>query len=211
MEKKELVIPLIYDQEKIVGRGGNQDWFQEKWHRQAGCASTSGANLAAYYAASSPLLRGLYPGSAEKFSLPEFLQAMNNMYGYMRPGFLGYPFAGKFAHKFVRYARDRGVMAAAEVYNRPRSWQDSLRFVQRHIDSGSPVALLILWHRSPALQSINWHWMTIFGYTQCEAGGEGARVILSNCGHREEYNARDLFEVHQKNIIRMVAFRMMPV
>jgi len=211
MEKKELAIPLIYEQEKLVGRGGNQDWFPEKWPRQAGCASTAGANLAAYFAASDPQLRALYPGDPDRFVLPEFLQAMQQMYGYMRPGLLGYPFAGKFARKFVRYAREHGIQAAADVYQQPRTWQDALLFVRRHIDCGSPVALLILWHRSPALQRVNWHWMTIFGYAMDDVAGNGPRVILSNGGQREEYDARDLFEVHQKNIIRMVAFRMMPV
>ena len=36
---KELHIPHIYNSEKLIGYGGNQDWFEDEWAQKAGCAS----------------------------------------------------------------------------------------------------------------------------------------------------------------------------
>ena len=45
----ELKIPQIYQDNKFIGYGGNQDWFLDLWARRAGCASVLASNMYAYY------------------------------------------------------------------------------------------------------------------------------------------------------------------
>ncbi len=80
-------------------------------------------------------------------------------------------------------------------------------FVKESIDSGNPVALLILFHRAPELKEDNWHWVTITGYSEDENNLDKAEIIISNCGERQIVKANKLFEVHRDNTIRMVSFR----
>ena len=42
---KELHIPHIYNSEKLIGYGGNQDWFEDEWAQKAGCASVLASNI----------------------------------------------------------------------------------------------------------------------------------------------------------------------
>ena len=51
-----------------------------------------------------------------------------------------------------------------------------------------------------------WNW----GYRENEENRTENEVILSNCGERQTVNAHELFEVHRKNTIRMVSFRIQP-
>ena len=45
----ELKITKIYNQQELIGYGGNQDWFLDSWSQKAGCASILGSNMYAYY------------------------------------------------------------------------------------------------------------------------------------------------------------------
>ena len=86
----ELKITQVYENE-LIGYGGNQDWFEDEWARRAGCGSVLGSNLYAYYM------------NIEKCHKNEFLNIMNDLYRYMTPGRMGFPYFYKFAHKvFIR-------------------------------------------------------------------------------------------------------------
>jgi hypothetical protein len=211
MSEKELGIPMVYQEERVVGYGGNQEWFSHDWKKKAGCGCTSGTNLAAYYAARYPAMAGAYDGSTGRFEQAEFILAMEKMYHYMKPGMIGYPYLKKFGRQFVKYCREHGIHAEAEFCYGFRKRSEAFDFVKRSIDGGDPVALLILFHRAHALREDNWHWVTITGYRENEGNSTENEVILSNCGERQTVNAHELFEVHRKNTIRMVSFRIQPV
>lgn len=203
--EKELNFPVVFREGRIVGYGGNQGWFRRKWHRDAGCASTTGANLAAYYAVNLKLA-GIYAGDMQKFHQGEYLQSMEKMYAYMKPGFFGYPYARKFARQFVRFCQERGITMESALLEKFHSAAEAFAFVKENIDAGQPVALLILLHHRQELKSVNWHWMTVAGYVEDQDNPAASKIILSNCGKRELVGAEMLFEVHPKNLIRMVSF-----
>ena len=207
MMKKELNFPTVYDKDTVVGYGGNQEWFSQNTKRKAGCGCTSGANLAAYYASNYPGMAGIYDGDANRFDRSEYIRAMEEMYSYMKPGWLGYPYVKKFGRQFVKFCREHGIEAKAVFCNGFRSKEEAFAFVKESIDTGNPVALLILFHRAHALREDNWHWVTITGYSGEEDDPNGSEIILSNCGERQTVKANQLFEVHRKNTIRMVSFR----
>lgn len=209
MLKKELSIPMVYCNEEAVGYGGNQEWFSHEWKKKAGCGCTSGANLAAYYASNHPEMAGIYDGNTGRYDQSEYVQAMEEMYTYMKPGMIGYPYVKRFGRQFVRFCKEHGIQAEAKFCHGFRKREEAFSFVRESIDGGNPVALLILFHRAHALREDNWHWVTITGYVICEENPKESEVILSNCGERQIVNAHQLFEVHRKNTIRMVSFRIL--
>ena len=205
---KELNFPMVYLKDAVVGYGGNQEWFSQNMKKNAGCGCTCGANLAAYYASNHPEMAGIYDGNSKKFDQAEYVNAMEEMYTYMKPGLIGYPYAKRFGRQFVRFCRERGVESEAKYCRGFHSSKEALAFVKESIDSGNPVALLILFHRVHALKKDNWHWVAITWYTGNEDNPGENKIILSNCGERQTVDADQLFEVHRKNTIRMVSFRM---
>lgn len=207
MMKKELNFPMVYHKDTVVGYGGNQEWFSQNMKRKAGCGCTSGANLAACYASNHPEMARIYDGKRDKFDQTEYVQAMEEMYTYMRPGLLGYPYVKKFGRQFVKFCKEHGIQAEEKFCHGFRNKEEAFNFVKESIDSDNPVALLILFHRAHALKEDNWHWVTITGYIENEDNPNEAEIILSNCGERQTVNAFQLFEVHRKNTIRMVSFR----
>lgn len=207
MSEKELSFPIVYQGDTVAGYGGSQEWFSHDWKKKAGCGCTSGTNLAAYYASSRPEMAGIYDGNLKRFDRAEYVQAMEEMYMYMRPGLMGYPYVKKFGRQFVKFCREHGFEAEARFCHGFRSREEAIDFVKESIDGGDPVALLILFHRAHALKEDNWHWVTITGYREEEGNPGASEVILSNCGERQTINAHQLFEIHRNNTIRMVSFR----
>lgn len=203
---KELNFPSISLENKSKGYGGNQEWFHQNWKRQAGCGSTSGANLAAYYASIDNRMIELYKGNHSNFSKSEYLQAMEEMFQYMKPGILGYPFIHKFSKQFVKFCKERGVRMEATILKKYHTSQEAFQFVKHSIDAGQPIALLVLFHRAMQLRQDNWHWMTITGYVEATEQNI-TQIIRSNYGKREVVNSEVLFEVHNRNVIRMVRFQ----
>lgn len=207
MLKKELKFPTVHHKGAVVGYGGNQEWFSQNMKRKAGCGCTSGANLAAFYASNHEKMAGIYDGDLQIFDQAEYVQAMEEMFTYMKPGLLGYPYVKRFGRQFVRFCREHGIEAEAKFCSGLHNKEEAFGFVRESIDSGNPVALLILFHR--ALREDNWHWVTITGYRIEEGNPDAAEIIFSNCGERQTVNAHQLFEVHRKNTIRMVRFRIL--
>ena len=58
--REELQCPVITKDGKIIGYGGDQEWFTKEFQRLAGCGSVTGSNLAAIYAASDEAMKPLY-------------------------------------------------------------------------------------------------------------------------------------------------------
>jgi len=207
MFEKELKFPMVYHEHTVVGYGGNQEWFSQNMKRKAGCGCTSGANLAAYYASNHPEMAGIYDGNRDQFDQTEYVQAMEEMYTYMKPGLIGYPYVKKFGKQFTKFCNEHGIETEAKFCYGFRNKEEAFAFVKESIDSDNPVALLILFHRAHALREDNWHWVTITGYIENEDNTNETEIILSNCGERQFVNAHQLFEIHRKNTIRMVRFQ----
>ena len=48
--RKELCCPQIIKDGRIIGYGGDQEWFPGDFQRLAGCGSVTGSNIAVIYA-----------------------------------------------------------------------------------------------------------------------------------------------------------------
>jgi len=132
---------------------------------------------------------------------------MEQMYTYMKPGPMGYPYLRKFAKQLVLFCKERGVSIEANIFEKFNVTEEAFAFVKGNIDNGHPIALLILFHQAQELKEDNWHWVTITGYVEDEDNTKRSQIILSNCGERQIVNTDILFKVSPKNIVRMVAFK----
>ena len=193
---KELHIPHIYNSEKLIGYGGNQDWFEDEWAQKAGCASVLASNMYAYYQ------------HQETFSKNQFLSIMNSMFKNMTPGQMGYPFLYKFARTFVDILGEEGIYLQPVYQKKSKDTKHALSFVLKHIDEGHPIGMLILYHRAPELKDDNWHWVCLSGYIETK---DGYDIIFSDCGERRIINADILFDTHCHNVYKMVSMKKDPI
>ena len=198
----ELNMPLIPDGSRIA-YGGDQKWCRSKWKQLSGCGPTAGANLSAYYAAARPELCTLYPGSTDAFERGAYTDCIEEIFRYITPGFMGYPYAKRFVRQYTRYAADHNVRLSGTCIGEAESPVQLFDFARRSIDSGNPLALLVLGHRAPELKEDTWHWVTVSGYTD---GRDDRQLIVSNCGERQLWQAEILFERHRKNYVRLLHF-----
>lgn len=187
--KSLLECPIVYHDGEMIGYGGNQDWFKEKWSRRAGCASVSGANTLIYYTKEN-----------HNFTKDEYLEYMNHMFTIMEPKKRGFPYVFLYARGLKKALSNQDRYFDYKIIRRPNVPQ-GISFLKEAIDNGNPIGLLVLIHRRRALRDDLWHWVTIFGYE--ENDGE-IDVIFSDCGKRKSVPAKILFEKHRFNIIKMV-------
>lgn len=188
----ELQITRIYENDKIVGYGGNQDWFLDTWAQKAGCASVLASNLYAYYC------------SITKMDKTDFLTIMNQMFERFTPGKMGYPFLYKFARAFRQMMKEKQMSLKPVYMKHPKNYQQARDFVMESLMEKHPVGLLILHHQAPELEEDNWHWVCITGWKQSE---NQETVIFSDCGQCREINAQILFDIQPQNVMKMMRMK----
>lgn len=190
----ELPLTKVYENNELIGYGGDQDWFEERWARRAGCASVLATNLVSYYK------------NIKTSNKDEFVKNMEEMFTWMTPGRMGFPYLYKFAHQFVAYFRLQGLSFKPIYQKTSKSYEHALSFVLKSIDEKHPVGLLILHHRAHELKDDNWHWVCISGYIKKESGYD---IIFSDCGKRRILDAKILFDVCKFNVFKMVRFQVL--
>lgn len=179
--------PKIYQDDKLIGLGGNQDWFSDSWARKAGCASVSATDIFIYYTKRE-----------SKFDKITYLDYMSEMFKLMEPGKRGFPYVYIYARRLSRLLSN----CKYQIYRRPVVYQAS-KVVKESIDNGHPLGLLILTHRRRKIRDDLWHWVTIVGY---EETSKGLDIVFLDCGEEKKIPARILFEKSRLNVVKMVRF-----
>ncbi|MCI2049381.1 MAG: hypothetical protein LKJ76_06620 [Lachnospiraceae bacterium] len=203
MMKELAAFPRIELETGEIAYGGSQDWFSKKWQRQAGCASVSTANIAAWYGV------GVVPDRSKSgvpvFKSSTYLKLMEEMFRYMKPGPVGFPYPVKYQSRFLQFCAWHGrQFTSSEIANWGNE-KDAAAFISKALENEDPVAMLLLTHRAKELSENTWHWMTITGIDRRKK-----EVILSNYGKREVWNAATLLEIHPKNKVTLIAFHEIP-
>lgn len=145
--------------------GGDQEWYADQWHRNAGCGPTCAANVTAYLALTRPELRGLYAGEDMRRSL--FAAHMEEMYKFVTPGNMGLNRVEMYTDGVADFAASRGLSLQSHTFEvhgnmrRERSPVEALaEFVREGLAADCPVAFLNLTKgRVKNIQA--WHWITI--------------------------------------------------
>lgn len=186
--KKPELLTITSSSENTTYYGGNQEWYEKSWNRDAGCGPTSAANLTAYLAASDERLKNLYPyGSMEK---TEFTKHMEEMFHYVTPGVMGVNHVSKFTDGLERYLKDRKVSLNAKVFKadketkKSRKVRDIIDFVAEGLASDCPLAFLNL-SKGEEKSIQGWHWITITGAHISE---DGIRAVASDEGKQIEFD-----------------------
>ncbi|MEE3421007.1 MAG: hypothetical protein VZR02_07910 [Lachnospiraceae bacterium] len=192
--------PLIRKEEGHLFYGGDQHWYRNRFHRLAGCAPTSGANLAAFMRiGTEPDV--VTPDGDPVWNMEHFLDLMDTMYRYLKPGMRGFPHSTIYQEKFLAYAADRGVTLST---TRRKGWpseDEAFSFVKENIDEGRPVILLVLKHSVPEIEEDTWHWMTITGYSASRR-----EIHLSNYGRRQWMRVDAVFMPGPENDVKLLTF-----
>lgn len=189
--EKMLSCPIVYQDKRKIGYGGDQAWFLDKWAMKAGCASVSATNIRIYYT-----------NPKKEYQKEEYLRYMEETYATMEPKKRGYPYAYLYARRVKELVAKDGVALKYQIVRRP-TCTEALTLVTNSIDLKNPIGLLILTHRRRKVRDDLWHWVTIFGYKETP---KGIDIIFSDCGEKKEIPARILFEKHWMNVVKLVVF-----
>ena len=133
--------------------GGSQEWYENRWHRGAGCGPVAASNLIWYMTRPQ--------GGKERY-----MEIMREMFKYVTPGIRGVNNSAIFTGGIVRYGADKGLQIAAQVLEIPaktRLRPDSgtaCGFIATALQEDAPVAFLNL--SNGELDDLEaWHWVTI--------------------------------------------------
>jgi hypothetical protein len=189
--EKILQCPRIYEGNKEVGYGGNQDWFLDTWAQKAGCGSVSANDIYMYYTSDKTT-----------YQKQEYLQSMNAMFDIMIPKNRGFPYAYLYARRLQRCLQKQNIEIKYQILRNTDS-KTTIALVKQSIDDNNPLGLLILNHLRWCLRDDIWHWVTIFGYRETR---RGLMIIFSDCGKKKEIPARILFENKRNNYFKLVMF-----
>lgn len=96
-----------------------------------------------------PSMRGLYRGSLSPFSKQEYIDTIEDIFRFITPSYMASPTPENTPSSTGAYALYRGVRLSSRGCGAAHSEDEMFDFVRRGIDSGNPVALLILRHRAP--------------------------------------------------------------
>ena len=77
----------IYENNQLIGYGGNQEWFEDSWAQKAGCASVLASHLYTYYLSLHRLSKKEFLKSHEYFDedVQDFEVGIFNL-GYLPGG-----------------------------------------------------------------------------------------------------------------------------
>ena len=168
--------------------GCNQNWFTERWQRQAGCGPSTAATILYYLARSLDFHDLLY--SASSYAREDFKHFMSDIWNYVTPGHMGVNEASVLAGGVIRYAAGHGIILRSEIYkvppkrSRTAPYADFANFIQKGLDSDCPVAFLNL--SNGRLKSLDsWHWVTLTslddsGEAEISDSGEQKRIRLQH-------------------------------
>ena len=141
--------------------GGNQEWFEEKWHKMSGCGPVAACNLVWYQARSRSELHCLCDTDG---GFEDYRKLMDTMYAHITPGRGGIHNSGLFIPGLLKYCAGRGAEMTAESLDIPRrrttTTGEVCDFVTRWLENDCPVAFL---NRSNGALPLpdSWHWVTI--------------------------------------------------
>ena len=55
--------------------------------------------------------------------------------------------------------QEKQVFLKPVYMKQPKSYWQAMKFIEKSIDEGNPVSLLILSHQAKELEDDNWHWV----------------------------------------------------
>ena len=156
---------VISDSDSVL-TGGNQEWYGKLWQRRAGCGPTVASMLVWYLSRTRNDCEALAGGNAAEKA--GFIELMNDMWGYVTPGYRGVNAPGMMRRGLSRYASDRGVtlgfhMLDIGLNSSGCSAEDLAEFTLDAMKRDRPIAFLNL-SNGQEKSLDRWHWVTIVAF-----------------------------------------------
>lgn len=182
--KKEL--PLFNVDELI---GFDQELFKDLWMNKGGCGAVVACDCCIYFKKYFNMSR-LYHGDADRITKVDYERFAMSMKPFLSPRFSGINRLEIFVDGFNDYLKSTGeARIKTDFLYSSCPYSKFLAEVKRLINSGMPVPMLVLKHKSPALADFVWHWFWLAGY---EEFGDVCMVKAISYG---TYHSLSLYEL----------------
>ena len=140
--------------------GGNQEWYTTRLQRLAGCGATTGSCIVMYE---------MRKHGCGVYSVKDFRQLMNEMWGFITPGQRGVDSVEMFATGFERYMSenaishdDRKSLEVPQCKHKRPPKAVVFAFLKDALQNDTPIAFLNL-GCGMETRLDSWHWVTITG------------------------------------------------
>lgn len=178
---------------RIDGRyyGGDQNWYRHWLMRLGGCSTTTACEACICLARQRSDMGVLYPGNPAEISMEDFRNFAETMFDYVHPGIGGLTDLGRYAAMLRSYAASCGADVAVDTLGGEADPGQAAAFIRSAVDSGRPVAFLLLQHRDPSFGDFSWHWFSVTGYREAP---DGFDILAANLGERHVLPLRPLWQ-----------------
>jgi hypothetical protein len=160
----------LHDEEGSLYLGADQEWYPLLWQRKAGCGPTTASHLIAYHAKKNPATN--LPQVHDKKSMTDLMECL---WRYVTPGIMGTHLVSQFTNGVQRFFSDKhlkvrvGSLHLSKNKEMRPSIDTILDFLCTHLRKDRPIAFLNL-HAGEVKNLDSWHWVTIVGLIQHDAG-----------------------------------------
>jgi len=170
---------MYINRDKETLYGCNQDWYLIEWRRRAGCGPVAATNILLYLRKKYGVGKIPY----ENGSVNEVLDAMNDVYLFVRPKRHGLHTVRKFVKGMCNFGRKYGlsflyryIIVPPQEEKRP-GLDKIVRFIEEGLSNDVPIAFLNLDAGDVEEQLSSWHWVTVVGMSRGDSAGSGAPAL----------------------------------
>ncbi len=143
--------------------GGNQDWCTDFWMHLGGCGALAACDMAICLAKNKGQ-KDAVPYDPNHMTKQQYLDLSMRMKPYIHPRIGGVTKLSYFTEGFRKYMKNRGYQIEFDTISGKEDYEKAEIFVKGAIDQNLPVSYLMLRHRNPEFDDLNWHWFMITGY-----------------------------------------------
>ena len=206
--------------------GGSQSWFLDPWMHIGGCGALTMCDFLLYMAVCKGK-NDYYPYNSDKLTRRDYRRFGMSMKPYLRPRESGIKDLETFIDGANIYMEDtdiEGIELVSLDGNRP--YEEAEASIRNSIDSGMPVAMLMLKNQNSELSFFEWHWFLIIGYdsvadrdesgpnTECSDAGSDAgygqtMIKVATYGKEHWLPLWDMWETGEEEKGGLVIFRQM--
>lgn len=150
--------------------GCDQEWYDSRWKRQAGCGPNVATNLLVYLGCAGRIRLSFEIGSKAAC-----MHLMEAVWHHVTPTPMGVHTTQHFAKGLLAFSSAHGFPLHLELLEVPRtrarrpSLDAAAAFVADGLDCDAPVAFLNL-HNGSLARLESWHWVTVVGLRRTAAG-----------------------------------------
>lgn len=180
IKNKELLKIEDETNQKIL-YGSNQEWYGKWWQRMSGCGPSTAANILLY------LNRACnHETYCPCLSKKECLDLMNEVWGYVKPGFGGVSSTGMLCKGFQKYLQYKNLGIRLESLDIPKkkalrpNIRQMIDFISKSLQMDAPVAFLNL-ENGKIRELDSWHWVTIISI-EYDMDTDSAFIVILDGG-----------------------------